>query len=375
MDTLTTPCLLLDRDVLYRNIHRMAARALALGVALRPHLKTPKSASVADLLQNAGARGFTVSTLHEAEYFFAAGFDDLLCAVPADGAKARRAVAMLRVGKHLSLMIDSLEAARQLHRVAVESGVIIPLWIEIDVDHYRTGISPASDGFAQLLTLVGANDGLSLAGIMSYAGASYGCDGAAATADLSERHRQALLNAADQTVRAGLARPRLSFGSTPAVLHARTLAGVDEVRCGIYAFQDLFQAGIGACNISDIALSVLATVIGHNPSLNRFVIDAGGLALSKDRSTQDRPFDAGYGLVCDAASGKPLGDLQVTGVSQELGLVSSPSGAPLNFAELPIGSRVRVLPNHSDMTAAAYEQYHVISEHQAPAIWRRTNGW
>jgi D-serine deaminase-like pyridoxal phosphate-dependent protein len=375
-NTLSTPCLILDRNRLQKNIERMSARVQALGISLRPHVKTPKSIPVVRALEAAGARGFTVSTLKEAEYLSAAGVKDLFLAVPADGAKARRALPLMRGGATLSMLVDGLEAARQIGDVASSEGVVIPIWIEIDVDHYRTGISLADPDFDVLVDLIGSHPSLSLAGIMSYGGASYGIvANPSAVADLTERHRQALFEAADRVEQSGFPRPRLSFGSTPATLHARTLEGVDEARCGIYVFQDLFQAGIGACRISDIALSVLTTVIGQNPSLGRFTIDAGALALSKDRSTQGHSFDAGFGLVCNAETGEPIGDLQVTGVSQELGLVSSPSGAPIDFGAFPVGSRVRILPNHADMTAAAYEEYHLIDEGGLSDTWERTNRW
>ncbi|RJX67914.1 hypothetical protein D6858_08155 [Tsuneonella suprasediminis] len=374
-DDLNTPCLLLDRDIIKNNIARMASRASELGVALRPHIKTPKSISVAQLLRDAGAAGFTTSTIRETEYLAQAGFDDLFYAVPSDGRKAQRIAPLLRAGKNVTLLVDTLQSAEQIAVVAESEQVTIAIWVEIDVDHYRTGIDPKDPDFDAILALCGKASHLNLAGIMSYGGASYGCATPAEAAALTERHRRALLAASDKVQAAGLAKPRLSFGSSPAVLHADTLDGIDEVRCGIYTFQDLFQAGIGACTIDDIAVTVLATVISHGKSLNRFTVDAGALALSKDRSTQGRSFDAGFGLVCDADTGKPIGDLQVGTVSQELGLVTSPSGAVIDLTDFPIGKRVRILPNHADMTAAAYDTYHMIGGADAEDVWTRTNGW
>lgn len=372
---LNTPCLILDRDILQRNIDRMADRARSLGVALRPHVKTPKSLPVAEMLRDAGAQGFTVSTLQEAEYLFAAGFDDLFYAVPADAMKLRRAAPVLRAGKRLSLLVDTLAAAKAIGDVARDEAVIASVWVEIDVDHYRTGIRMDDPDFGHIVHLLSTHPNLKLAGIMSYGGASYGCPTPDATANLTERHRLALLQARTRVCSMGFASPLLSFGSTPAVLHAHSLEGIDEARCGIYAFQDLFQAGIGACTIADIALSTLASVISHSQTLNRFTLDAGALALSKDRSTQGHPFDAGFGLVCDAATGAPIGDLQIVTVSQELGLVGSPSGAAIDLRDFPIGRRLRILPNHADMTAAAYEEYHVLTKEAPFEIWRRTNRW
>ncbi len=213
------------------------------------------------------------------------------------------------------------------------------------------------------------------AGVLSSAGSSYGKTIAEA-ANLTDRHTTALAAAQARLAEAGLPCAMRSFGSTPAVRHARALPGITEVRCGIYVFQDLFQAGIGACGLDDVALSVLATVIARQPHYNRVVIDAGGLALSKDRSTAGHPFDAHYGRVCEVETGVPVGDLAVMTVSQELGLVSSLSGAPIALHRFPVGTRVRILPNHADMTAAAYDTYAVVAgDSRVRALWPRINHW
>ena len=141
-------------------------------------------------------------------------------------------------------------------------------------------------------------------------------------------------------------------------------------------FQDLFQAGIGACKIEEIALSVLTSIISKQPNRNRIIIDAAGLALSKDRSTQGREFDAGFGVVCGANSGEQIEDLLVVDVSPELGLVTSASGRPINFDGFQIGQRLRILPNHACMTAAAHGKYYVFQEDTCNIeIWDRVNGW
>lgn len=372
---LFTPCLILDRERMTRNIERMAARSRELGVPLRPHVKTPKAHDIVAALQREGAAGFTASTLQEAEHLFEGGFDNLFYAVPLDSHKVARAAASLRAGRRLSFLTDSLAAAKGCAAAAEREGVVLPFWVEIDVDHYRTGIEIEDADFLPLVRFLSSHSGTRFEGLMSYGGASYNASPAEA-AELAERHRQALLTGKARIEESGLECRALSFGSTPAVLHAATMEGMSELRCGIYVFQDLFQAGIGACAIDDIAVSVLATVIGAHPGLNRFVIDAGGLALSKDRSTQGRPFDAGFGLICDARTGALVPDLYVSTVSQELGLVTTRSGAAVPFELFPVGSRLRILPNHADMTAAAYEEYHLLDRSgQVEAVWSRTNRW
>ena len=374
---LQTPALILDRNKLRSNINRMSARASELGVPLRPHLKTPKCIQVAAMLQDAGAAGFCVSTLMEAEYFHAAGISDLYYCVPFAPDKAARAAALKAAGCDLTLMIDSREAAEAAITALRAAGgsAVLDVTIEIDVDGYRSGLSLDNDELIATASILAVSGVTRFAGIASYAGASYGKT-IEATRELTEVHRKALIATRTALSEAGLPCDIVSLGSTPAVLHASHLDGVTEARCGIYTFQDLFQAGIGACSIEDIAVSVLTSVISRQPRHNRFVIDAGGLALSKDRSTAGRPFDADYGIVCEYDSGKPIDDLVVTAVSQELGLVSSKSGAPIDFRRFRIGDRVRVLPNHADMTAAAYPGYDVVdNKGRVEDWWGRINGW
>jgi len=374
---LQTPALVLDMDIMQANIDRMAARARELNVPLRPHLKTPKSIQIAQLLRDAGAQGFNVSTMREAEYFHAAGIDDLYYCVPFAPSKAERAVALVEAGCKLTLMTDSLDGARTAISAieAVDGTALVDFTIEIDVDGYRSGAPLGSPDIVGAAQLFQDSTRTRFAGIMSYGGASYGTT-PEETKDLTATHLKALATTKADLNANGIHCDMVSFGSTPAVLHARNLDGVTEARCGIYIFQDLFQAGIGACRIDDIALSVVSSVISRQPKYNRFVIDAGGLALSKDRSTQGKPYDAMYGLVCDVRNGKQIDDLVVCLVSQELGLVTSLSGARVDLDNFPIGSLVRVLPNHADMTAAAYESYAVIAgSDEIKHIWNRTNHW
>ena len=357
---LQTPALLLDRERMERNIARMAECADALGLPLRPHLKTPKSIQIAERLRNFGAARFCVSTLKEAEHFFAAGFDDLFYCAPFAPNKAARAARLVSDGCRLTLLTSTLEGAKACVIALEDASPASPVSVavEIDVDGYRSGMRLEGSELEETARLLSNSPATCFAGLMSYAGASYKLP-AQGAARLARRHAQALTDGEARLKAAGLDCAMTSLGSTPAILNVGKLRGVSEVRCGIYIFGDLFQAGIGACTLNDIALSVLTTVIEIQPRHNRLIIDAGGLALSKDRSTEGRLFDADYGRVCDV-DGEPVDDLSVTAVSQELGLISSSSGSPIDYTRFKIGTMLRILPNHADMTAAAYDCYHVL---------------
>jgi D-serine deaminase-like pyridoxal phosphate-dependent protein len=148
-----------------------------------------------------------------------------------------------------------------------------------------------------------------------------------------------------------------------------------EWRAGVYLAGDLYQVGIGSMSADDIALSVVATVISHRRERRQIVIDAGGLALSKDRSTARLAGrDAGFGRLTDLYGRPAHGQLMVREVHQEHGEIHEVTDS--QYDALPIGARVRVLPNHACMTAAMYGEYLVTDGGlEVSARWPRTNGW
>jgi D-serine deaminase-like pyridoxal phosphate-dependent protein len=168
----------------------------------------------------------------------------------------------------------------------------------------------------------------------------------------------------------------VSVGSTPTAHFAGSLDGVTEVRAGVFVFFDLVMAGIGVCEIDDIALSVLGTVIGHQPEKGWILVDAGWMAMSRDRGTAKQKIDQGYGLVCDI-EGRPVGDLILSDANQEHGIITVRPGSDAQLPDLPIGTRVRILPNHACATGAQHEAYQVVrsDSDKIEAVWPRFGGW
>ena len=150
----------------------------------------------------------------------------------------------------------------------------------------------------------------------------------------------------------------------------RNLDGVDEIRPGNYAFFDVFQTAIGSCSLSEVAFSVLATVISVFPGQARAVIDAGALALSKDPGPTHVDPDCGYGRIVALEDQHPLPGLSLTSLSQEHGVVEGPGTAALRP-----GTRLRVLPNHSCLAAACFDRYHVVQGTRVVEGWRPLRGW
>ena len=368
---LSTPALLLDRARLERNAARMRDTVGALGVTLRPHVKTSKSIDVLNVLVGGTPCPITVSTLAEARYFFAHGVTDILYAVGIAPVKLPEIADLVRAGCTLRVILDTAEAADALRAFVATEGLPIEALIEIDSDGHRAGVS-ADD---PLLIAIGERLGPSLAGVMTHAGASYDCRTREEFEAMAEQERSLTVRAAERLRAAGLRCDIVSVGSTPSVSYARDLSGVTEARVGVYAFGDLVQVELGTCSVDDIAIGVLASVIGHNRQHGRVLIDAGFLALSRDRGTADLPVDWGYGAVADAVSGAVFDDVTVSGTNQEHGIITARSG-DIDFARFPVGSRVRILPHHACATAAAYERYHVTDGGEAVvAAWDRVNGW
>ena len=370
LDELDTPCLLLDRARLKRNAERMLNRAKRLGVTLRPHLKTAKCIEVANLALGGEIGPVTVSTLHEAEYFAAHGYTDILYAVCITPDKLDRAARLATEGVALHLITDSPEVASEIQSHPGTHRVLI----EVDCGEHRTGVPADSGALLEIAQILNAGAACQLMGVLTHAGHSYACRDVDAIQQVAEDERASAVHAARRLREADLPCPIVSVGSTPTAVHVRDLTGVTEMRPGVYLFGDLFQAGIGSCRLEDIASGVLGTVISHQRGQGRIVIDAGGLALSKDRSTRGASFDAGYGRLASPRDGSLIEGCHIESVHQEHGEVRVDD--PSLFASLPVGARVLVLPNHICMTAAMYDRYHVLDENRVVSeTWARTHGW
>src|SRR5579872_1924060 len=372
---LDTPRLLLDADRLERNAARMRARCDELGVTLRPHLKTAKSLDVARVAAGGRPGPITVSTLAEAEYFAAAGWGDILYSTAIAPNKLARADRIQREhGARLFVVLDDTEAAAAIGSEAASLGARCGVLIEIDCGEHRSGVEPESEELVAIAAVIDTcSPHLELMGVMTHAGHSYALDEPARIAALAEVERLAAVSSAELLRARGHPCPIVSVGSTPTVRFAEHLSGVTEVRAGIYLFWDLSQLSRGVCAEEDITISVLDTVIGHQSRGPSLILDAGALALSKDIGAHRFMPDAGYGWVCDAATLKPLGSLTVGTVHQEHGTVPVPDETW--FARLPIGSQVRILPNHACLTCAAYASYDVLRSGKSTEQWLRIGGW
>ena len=373
---LPTPCLVLDRRILARNLATMAQAVQRHGVLLRPHMKTAKSIDVARMAlalqqpNEAEGKGgaITVSTLAEAEYFAGHGIADILYAVGITPQKLDQVAKLNAAQARVMVITDDADMADTIAAHELPPQTLI----EVDTGEHRGGLAPDDPLLLEIADRLGDN----LAGVCTHAGHSYAARTIHELRQITDAERLGALHAAERLRAAGHAAPIVSIGSSPTAMAAHNLAGITEIRAGVYMFGDLFQAEIGTHGADDIAVSVLTSVIGHRPRQGRLLIDAGAIALSKDRSTEATAHDQGFGLVVDIAGRRSLGRSVVTRAYQEHGVVELDPAAGL--AMPPIGSRLRVLPNHTCLTAAAHDRYFVIEDDSGDvaAVWpSRVNGW
>ncbi len=375
LSEIETPAAIIDGTRMTANITRMQSRMNALGIKFRPHVKTSKSLAVATRQRDAGAIGITVSTLKEAEQFFAGGFTDILYAVCIAPNKIEHAAALMARGCALQVLVDSIEAASALALKARTSGQQFQVLIEIDTDGRRSGVKPDEDRLHDIARILHEGK-CELLGVMTHAGSSYDCTTPAALLEKANQERDLCVHAATRLRAAGFACPVVSVGSTPTALSATDLAGVTEVRAGVYVFFDLVMAGVGVCSTDNIALSVLTSVIGHQPDKGWLIVDAGWMAMSRDRGTEKQAVDCGYGMVCDS-QGVPIDGLRFSSANQEHGIISvGNTGNAL--ARFPIGTLLRILPNHACATGAQFPEYNVIHDGNSGGrieTWPRFYGW
>ena len=322
----TTPALVVDLDTLDRNIARMAEASRAGGFALRPHAKTHKCLQIAERQLAAGAIGLTVATIGEAEVFAAAGVTDLFIAYPLwlDEGKQRR-LAKLAAGVRVQVGVDSIESARRI------AGTGASVLIEIDSGHHRTGVRPADAG---PLARAASELGLTVDGVFTFPGHGMAHAANATPTDVRTQaaHDQeaALAEAAASLRNAGIEPTIVSGGSTPTAA-LREDGEINELRPGVYVFNDAMQVALSSCGVEDVALAAAATVVSV-PAADRFVLDAGSKVLGADPNA----WSPGYGLVPAYPGSK------VVQLSEHHAVVQLGEGvtAPRH------GDRVAIVPNH-----------------------------
>jgi D-serine deaminase-like pyridoxal phosphate-dependent protein len=337
-EALSTPAVVVDLDVLERNISRMAARARDAAVRLRPHAKTHKCPEIGRLQRAAGAWGLSLAKVGEAEVFVDAGFDDVFLAYPVVGEDKGRRLLELADRARLAVGVDSLDGARSLAEPFRAAGRTLEVVLKVDVGYGRVGVVP--ERALELATQVAELPGLRLRGVFTHAGHGYLAEDRAGVEGIAQLEGERLVATAALLRGAGLPVDEVSVGSTPTAALAMRVPGVTECRPGNYVFHDASQVALGTCSLEDCALTILATVVSV-PAHDRAVLDAGSKTLSSDPL---RPRPGGYGQILGRTS-------RIEKLSEEHGVVAVAPGEAFR-----VGERLRVLPNHACVVANLHDR-------------------
>lgn len=355
----------------------MRGRAAALGVRLRPHVKTHKCVELARIQVGADSGPVTVSTFAEARHFAAAGFRDQVLAVSLAPRRIPDALELAAELDAFAVLLDDAVVARMLSRVASAMGQVLDVYLEVDCGYGRTGVDPAAPEASELARFLHEAGGVRLRGLLTHGGHSYDCTDRAGILEVARQERDAVVGLAERLRALGISVPEVSVGSTPTMSVAEELpgglAGVTEIRPGNYVFYDVFQAAIGACGLDRVGLSVLGTVIGRYPGAGRVVADTGSLALSADPGPVHLDGHETFGVALAVPEGEGRPGLALRSLSQEHGRLYA--DGPLRAGDFEVGSRLRLLPNHSCLTAAMHPVLYAVRGEEVVAEWVPCRGW
>lgn len=353
LEALPTPALLVDHDLMARNISDMAARARAAGVRLRPHFKTSKCLAVAHAQLAAGAAGFTCATAAEVAALQGAGVGNLLWAhEPVGPAKVDFAVRAATRGG-LTVAVDSVEIASPLSEAATAADVTVDYLVEVDTGHGRAGVLP--EQVVPLARELARLPGLALRGVFTHEGHLSRHLGDRTQLEAVGRQVGETMVAVAMALAAdGHPCPVVSVGSTPGATSAPEVAGVTEARAGTYVFYDANQVALGSAVAQQCALTVLTRVMRVRAD-GVVLVDAGVKAMSSD------VFRAGNGF------GVVAPDVEFMNANEEHGFLTGPGTDGLR-----VGNLLRIVPNHACGTVNMWSSMYVVEENIAVARWETT---
>ena len=351
---LDTPAILIDLDIMERNLRKLSDYSREHSFRVRPHTKTHKIPALARKQIDLGAAGLTVAKVGEAEVMLSAQPADLLIAYPTIGARKLDRLTQVATQTEVTMSLDSLFVARQLSDAAKAKGVEIGVLAEVDVGLGRVGVAPGP-ALLELIQGVGRLPNLRYDGIAFYPGQVKALDEEGhAELDKVAKLLEGIL-CDFQT--AGLTPRIVSGGSTPTLFHSHRLPGLNEVRPGTYIFNDRNTVLSGACNLDECAASILVTVVS-TAKAGQMIIDGGSKTFSSDRPTAGG--EVSFGHVVEAPQAV------FTRMNEEHGFVDLRSAG----RQFDVGERVRIIPNHICVAMNLHECVYGIRGNVVEQSWR-----
>lgn len=332
LDTLETPVVCVDLDILDANLKKMADRAREASVKLRPHIKTHKSAWIANEQLRYGASGLTVAKISEAEALLEAGarIEDVLIAFPVIGqSKLKRLAGLIERIGHVTVSVDHVDTAKGIAELGDALGRAIPLYVDVNSGLNRCGREPG-EASADLVEEISRLSGVIVTGLMTHAGHAYGKSSDEECLTVARQEAESLLVTKNVLTARGFGPLEISVGSTPTAKFVHELEGITEIRPGAYVFGDVSQLVTHTIGLEDCAMRVYATVVSL-PRPGIAIIDAGSKTLTNDAN----PHRPGYGLL------PAYTEVVIERLSEEHGILRLPEGLCLK-----IGQLVEIIPNH-----------------------------
>ena len=348
-----TPALVVDLDIMERNLARVADYAREHGLRLRPHTKTHKSVRLAKRQLASGASGLTVAKVSEAEIMLGAQPDDLLVAYPIIGHTKLARLTQVARQTRVTVALDSAFAARQLSDASRDGRVEIGVLAEVDVGLGRVGVS-AGEPLLELARTIEKLPHLRFAGIAFYPGHIKTMDetGRRALAEVSGLLRGILNDFRGAGIEVGI----VSGGSTPTLFHSHEVSGLTEIRPGTYVFNDLNTIRSGGCALEDCAATILATVVS-TARPGQMIIDGGSKTFSSDRLANTAEVTFGHLVEAPGARFHKM--------NEEHGFIDMAHAE----AEFRVGDRVRVIPNHICVAVNLHEKVYGIRGETVSEVW------
>lgn len=354
IEELSTPALVVDLDVLERNLDGMARYCREHGIGLRPHTKTHKTLEVSRMQLARGAVGLTVAKTGEAEVMAAAEPAEMLVAYPLYGAEKLRRLAELARSRRILVSLDSEITARELSTAAAAQGITFGVLVEFDAGLHRCGLKPGPD-CVKLAETVRALPGLEFRGLMTYPGNIGGA--AEARAAEAQRVAAAVEAAIRSFEQARIPVEIVSAGSTPSARLSHTIKGITEIRPGTYVYNDMNSYYQGLCSLEDCAARVVTTVVSTAVP-GRTMLDAGSKTLSSDLLGFGPK--EGYGRIVEAP------EARLFKLNEEHGHVDV-SQARRAFR---VGDVLTVIPNHVCTCVNMHDEVFLARNGEVCGSWR-----
>lgn len=326
-----TPAILIDVNRVQANIMKAQAHADAVGVKLRPHIKTHKLPFFARRQLEAGAVGITCQKLGEAEVMADAGIVDIFLPYNILGKEKLDRLFSLHQRITISVTVDNSTSLEGLEKRFTNEGRPLKVLVECDTGMGRCGVQTPEEAL-ELARQIDQSKGLRFGGLMTYPATGK-----------AEQAEQWLVEARDVLAANGIQCETISSGGTPDMWRSPKESVITEYRPGTYIYFDRYQVGHGAATLDDCALTVFSTIVSH-PTPDRAIIDAGSKSLSSDTLGL-----ADFGEL----AGRP--DARITGLSEEHGTLKG------DIAGLKVGDKVRVIPDHVCVVSNLFDEVHLIS--------------